>query len=95
MTREEHLLVILGEECSEVAKEAAKALRFGLDDKEPGQDKTNRQKIATEFNDLFAVVKMLIDDGILNEKEVIVIEQMEAKTQKVEKYLEYSKSVGK
>lgn len=95
MTREEHLLVILGEECSEVAKETAKALRFGLDNKKPGQDKTNRQKIATEFNDLFAVVRMLIDDELLNGKEVFVEEQIKTKMQKVEKYLEYSKSVGK
>lgn len=95
MTREEHLLVILAEECSEVAKEIAKALRFGLDDKEPGQDKTNRQKIATEFNDLYAVVDMCIVAKILNESDIIVENEIIAKVQKVEKYLRYSKSVGK
>lgn len=95
MTREEHLLIILAEECSEVIKEVAKAFRFGLDDKEPGQDKTNRQRIAIEFNDLSAVVKMCIDSKILNEEEFIVDKQIDAKIQKVEKYLEYSKSVGR
>lgn len=94
MTREEHLLVILAEECNEVAKEVSKALRFGLDDKKPKQNKTNRQKIAIEFNDLFAVIRMCIYSGILLDKEVISIEQMEAKMQKVKKYLQYSKDVG-
>jgi len=95
MKREEHLLVILAEECSEVAKETAKALRFGLDDKEPGQEKTNREKIAAEFNDLFAVMNMCLDEGILTDSDILVIDEMEAKKQKVEKYLKYSKSVGK
>jgi len=95
MNREEHLLVILAEECSEVAKEAAKALRFGLSDKEPGQEKTNREKIATEFNDLFAVMHMLVDDGLIPEGGMLSIDAIEAKKQKVEKYLKYSKSVGK
>jgi hypothetical protein len=95
MKRDEHLLVILAEECSEVAKEAAKALRFGLDDKEPNQDLTNRKKIATEFNDLYAVMSMCLDAGILNDSDMLVATEMEAKKQKVEKYLKYSKSVGK
>ena len=95
MTREEHLLVIFCEECSEVAKETAKALRFGLNDKEPNQDLTNREKIAIEFNDLFAVMHMLVDDGIIPENGMLDIKAIEAKKQKVEKYLKYSNSVGK
>jgi len=95
MTREEHLLVVLSEECSEVAKETAKALRFGLNDKEPNQNITNCEKIVTEFNDLFAVMRMLVDDGIIPEGDMLDIKAIEAKKQKVEKYLKYSKSVGK
>lgn len=95
MTREEHLLVILAEECSEISKEVSKALRFGLDNKEPGQDKTNREKIAIECNDLFAVIEMCIDEKILIDNEMVVHEQIEAKRKKVEKYLKYSKSIGK
>ena len=95
MTREEHLLVTLSEECSEVAKEACKALRFGLDDKEPGQDKTNRDKIAAEFNDLFAVILMLEDEGVFKGEKIVTPDTITKKQQKVEKYLKYSKSVGK
>ena len=95
MTREEHLLVILGEECVEVVKEVSKALRFGLNDKEPGQNKTNRERITDEFNDVFAVVKMLIDEGILKNEELLTTHSLETKIQKVEHYLKYSKSVNK
>jgi len=94
MTREEHLLVILAEECNELAKEAAKALRFGLNNGEPGKNITNRERITIEFNDLFSVVKMCVDEGILN-LDIIDIEQIDDKRIKVEKYLEYSKNIGK
>lgn len=94
MTREEHLLVILAEECNELAKESAKALRFGLNNGEPGKNITNRERITIEFNDLFSVVKMCVDEGILN-LDIIDIEQIDDKRIKVEKYLEYSKNIGK
>jgi hypothetical protein len=37
MTREQHLLTILAEECGEVVQRASKAIRFGLDESQPGQ----------------------------------------------------------
>jgi len=37
MTRADHLLVIIMEECAEIQQATAKALRFGLDDAAPGQ----------------------------------------------------------
>lgn len=95
MTREEHLLVILTEECAEVIKETSKALRFGLDDHKPGQYKTNRERITAELNDLFAVIAMLVDDETFKSKELAEIEFMEAKRRKVEYYLKYSKYIGK
>ncbi len=65
MNRKEHLLVILSEECSEVIKEVSKALRFGLENGYPGQSKTNQDNIEDELTDVFAVVEMLLDDGML------------------------------
>jgi len=59
MNRTEHLLSTLAEECAEVAQCASKALRFGLDDAQPGQLLTNRERIVSELNDLWAVVEML------------------------------------
>ena len=39
MTREEHLLTIVAEECAEVAQRATKALRFGLTDPKGTQER--------------------------------------------------------
>lgn len=59
MTREEHLLTILAEECSEVAQRCSKALRFGLDEVQPGQTLNNCERINQELSDLMTVVHML------------------------------------
>lgn len=95
MMREEHLLVILNEECAEVIKEVSKALRFGLDDKEPNQDKTNREKIVIELNDIFTIVQMLIVDNIIKEENLFTYTATSKKKQKVENFLKYSKSIGR
>ncbi len=53
----QHLLMILAEECSELAKEALKAARFGLDRVYEGE--SNRTRIVTEFSDVLALCEML------------------------------------
>lgn len=94
MNRQEHLLVILSEECAELSKEVSKALRFGLNDSEPGKQETNAQRIVSEFNDLVAVFRMLTENNIFNPDELLNDKSINAKKAKVEKYLKYSKSVG-
>ena len=59
MNRQEHLLTILTEECAEVAQRATKAMRFGMDEIQPGQGLTNKERMILEVNDLFAVLSML------------------------------------
>ena len=58
MTRTEYLLACLAEECSEVAKAAMKAQRFGVADGYPGTDRTNGGDIAKELNELLAIVEV-------------------------------------
>lgn len=87
MTREEHLLVILLEECSEVTKEASKAIRFGMHEVMPGQPLTNRDRILRELQDLYAVVEMLGLQGV--DRAAI-----ELKKAKVEKFMRYAKECG-
>jgi len=90
MNRNEHLLVILMEECTELAHAASKALRFG-----PGSDYdgiTNREKLLREYNDILAVVEMLNDDGVGDMYEDADL--IEAKKKKIARFLRDSKRIG-
>lgn len=67
MTKVEHLLVCLMEECTEVQKEASKALRFGVDAKDEFKygDETHGEKIITEFADILAIIYLLQEEGVI------------------------------
>lgn len=49
MNLQEHLLSCLAEECAEVGQCVSKALRFGLQDAQPGQPLTNLERMALDF----------------------------------------------
>lgn len=96
MTREEHLMTVAIEECSEVAQRVSKALRFGLEqvqqdaDDSPEQNpdrKTNRERIHEEWCHLVAMMRMI---GV----PCATIAAMKAKQQKVERYLLRSARCG-
>jgi hypothetical protein len=87
MNREEHLLVILAEECAEVAKETSKALRFGMYEIMPGQPLSNRERILRELNDLWAFVEML-------DLAHVSREEIQDKKVKVAKYMRYAEQCG-
>lgn len=88
MTDNEHLLVFLSEECLEVAHIVSKALRFGLQDIEPGQPFTNAQRIKQESTDIVAVMELVEEAGLLPDTRNI--RDVEAKKAKVKQWLEYS-----
>jgi NTP pyrophosphatase (non-canonical NTP hydrolase) len=93
MTRKEHLLIILSEECNEIAQRISKALRFGLSEIQPGQKLTNEERIRLEFADLLAVVEMLqYDEGVLDK--LVLRSEMDSKKEKVNRFLEYSRECG-
>ncbi len=94
MNREQHLLVTMAEECSEVIQRIAKALRFGINETEPGQNLDNNERIIYELNDLFAVVDMLKEAGTFDGSLLLNLEAIEAKKIKVEKYMEYAEKLG-
>lgn len=89
MTREQLLLVQAGEECNEIGKRCAKAVRFGLDQIQPEQIQTNRERIMDEYVDLIAVMDQL---GFTLSQ--VFDEQVQRKQDKVEKYLELSRAQG-
>ena len=61
-TRE--IILILSEECAEVAKEVSKIMRFGPDQIKPGKDKTNIQVLEEELGDLLAMIELLVDKDV-------------------------------
>jgi hypothetical protein len=87
MTRDEHLMVIGMEECDELSQRLSKALRFGLNQIQPGQLDSNRGRIVAEMNDLLAALDML---GLYQPNR----EQMDAKKAKVERFLAFSVECG-
>ena len=86
MTRIEHMLVILAEESAEVMQRASKAIRFGLDEIQPGQPDTNTRRIERELADLVAVAESL---GLS-----IRDEDKAAKKAKLETFLAYAVECG-
>ncbi len=98
MTREEHLLVILSEECCEVAHRASKALRFGLDEVQAGQDLTNAQRLTAEMADLLAVWSELRDESgedLPSAAAMLTDEFLQLKRVRLDKYFELSRKLGK
>ena len=97
MTEQEHVLMVLAEECSEVIKEVSKALRFGLDshagldDHAPNCELSNSQKLSNELGDLMGVMEMLIDRGVIDAPDP---SQSVLKKIRIGKYIEYAKNKG-
>jgi len=91
MTFQEHLLTILAEECNEVAQRASKALRFGIDEIQPGQFLTNGERIGIELEDLVAMVELCQGHALVPG---LSRERIEAKKTKVATFLEYSRHCG-
>jgi NTP pyrophosphatase (non-canonical NTP hydrolase) len=96
MTKQEHLLSCLAEECAEIAQEVSKALRFGLDNVWPDArgDRTVREKIVSEFYDLLGVVDTLEDEGILQINAAKQSAARAAKRAKLLQFLEYARQQG-
>lgn len=64
MNIDELLLICAAEECSEIAQEISKCLRFGMDHKPECYPTTNIQRVRLETADLFAIFALLEGRGI-------------------------------
>lgn len=93
MKRFEHLLTCLAEECCETAHRVSKALRFGMDEVMEGSVLSNHEKLLQELIDIYSVVVILQDEGILAEFEVTE-EIVARKREKIERYMKISKVQG-
>lgn len=96
MTENEYLLSYLSQEAVEVAHRVSKALFFGLDEKQPGQDKTNEERLREELCDLYGVVAVLEERGILKKMQgVDVLNAVKAKREKMAHFMGYSRDLGR
>ena len=93
MNRQEHLLCILAEECNEVAQRVSKALRFGLNEVQEGQNATNSQRLILELGDLLGTLELLSEEEVLCCTDVEE-NYIELRKEKIRKYLDYSKQIG-
>lgn len=93
---EDHHLIMLMEECAEVAHRASKQLRFGSDEVQPGQDLSNRQRLREEILDMFACVEFLVDSGQIGfiSREDIRVHLMH-KREKINRMLALSQKQGR
>lgn len=62
---ERELLTILMEEAGEVIQRAAKLLRFGRDEVQPGQELSNSRRLAHEIGDLHVMCSLIEDAGLI------------------------------
>jgi len=96
LSREQHLLICLAEECAEVQKEISKILRFGLNDKPisslaGNMLEPNSARLSQEITDVQALIRMLIKEGLpikIHQRKII------EKCLKVETYIRYAQEKG-
>lgn len=89
LTEDQYLLICLMEECDEVSQRASKALRFGLDEVQPGQPLSNAERIDVELTDLVTIADELRKRGILTKPLPCGI-----KRSRVQSYMDYSRGQG-
>lgn len=83
---ERELLIIALEEATEVMKRITKMLRFGRDEVQPGQDLSNRDRLSLEIGDLYGVIGMLDEAGLVNQP--LILAQIPLKITKVKHFLQ-------
>ena len=64
------IMGILQEECAEVIQAVSKVNRFGLDNHKPGTAYTNREHLEEELGDLVAMINIMVDAGLVDEKSI-------------------------
>lgn len=94
MNTTEYLLCQLGEEAAEVTKEAAKSMRFGLDDVyEKTGPEPQVDRLVSEINDLIALVELCQTSNVLP-LNLLSRDKIVAKKAKVFKYMQYAADKG-
>ena len=83
------LILIFMEECAEAAHRASKLSRFGIDETQPGQTLTNRQRLSIEYGQIIAIASLLSQEDMISE--LVVQHAVDEKKEKLRKYMQHSK----
>lgn len=95
MNRLEHILTCIAEESNEVGQRACKALRFGINEVQPGQDKDNWERMLQEFHDLFGSLVMYAQDTARDWEDLIPDHgTTAAKRDRIEKFMVLAREGG-
>lgn len=95
MNRLQFLLNLVAEECTEVGQRASKAIRFGLNEVQKGQDLNNKERLHLELTDLVAVISILNNEFDFKFTYFnIDWDAVSKKKDKIEEFYEYSKQCG-
>lgn len=86
----QHLLLLLMEECGEVAQAAAKCIRF-TPEHATVDNPTNFENLVLEFNDLIAIVELLQEEDLHLER---IEHLVEYKKLRLKTYIQISKDMG-
>ena len=96
MNLDDYLLSHLAQECCEVAIRCTKAQMFGLDEIQPEQPLTNRQRNAEELAVVGALVCLMEEIGILPEfSDRDMNARISAKHRKAKEFRGYSRELGR
>jgi len=91
MNEREYALVVLIEELAEAQQRACKALRFGMDNIEPGKTETNAQALWREMGDMQGAAETVVEvygSGGTNR------ENVDAKKARIQYFMRYSADLG-
>lgn len=85
--RTREIIEIIIEECAEIQQRATKALRFGLNEVQPGQTFTNAYRMGGEVGDLLEVVDMAIREGVFSE--ISIADGRASKQRQLARYMQH------
>lgn len=82
--KQREIMLIAQEESAEVIQAISKVFRFGPDNYHPDGKKTNNEHLAEEIGDLFCMIELMIERGMVDP--VLINKASLAKRDKLQKW---------
>jgi hypothetical protein len=95
LTKEQYLMICIIEEHAEVIQRLTKAIRFGMNEIQPGQEFDNKYRISYELAQLNASIDTLLEEIDHNAfYSTDYDKHFQEKKKKLKKYMQYSQQLG-